>query len=525
MLLEAGARSSVWRTAWCRPAVHLNGERRGPGTRRGTRPARPRSGTPRRSRRRCGAWPRRRRPRRARPAPASPAARAAPRRRSGTRQDDQLVEPRRAAAAGPSSAGGSATSTCAASRVGVAVQQQVAALGDAVSAGVERPARCRSAGSARRSVGAAARRAVRPGSRNGPTQSAYGAGRWSRVLGSGVAPSGRCRAGRGPRRRRAGAAAGGRASRLTWRATLAGSLLLTGQRVRLSDATDVLRRQPMPYYRSVGEIPRKRHTQFRQPDGGLYAEELMGVEGFSSDSVAALPPAPADGDRRRPRRSTPPVARATPNHPLKPRHFQTHKLDARVGRRRSPAGSTCSANDDVPDVVRRSADTPIAAVPQRGRRRVRVRRVGAARRRDGVRRARRSATATTSSSRRRPRTVGARPGEPLRLLVDRGVPATSGRRGATCPRKGQFLEHSPYCERDLRGPAEPLRRRRRGRRGARPAPAAAGPVHLRPPPVRRGRLGRLPLPVRVQRSTTSSRSPAGCTSRRRCTRPSRGRTS
>ena len=40
----------------------------------------------------------------------------------------------------------------------------------------------------------------------------------------------------------------------------------------------------MPYYRSVGEVPRKRHTQFRRPDGGLYAEELMGQEGFSSDS-------------------------------------------------------------------------------------------------------------------------------------------------------------------------------------------------------------------------------------------------
>ena len=40
----------------------------------------------------------------------------------------------------------------------------------------------------------------------------------------------------------------------------------------------------MPYYRRVGEVPPKRHTQFRTPDGGLYAEELMGQEGFSSDS-------------------------------------------------------------------------------------------------------------------------------------------------------------------------------------------------------------------------------------------------
>ncbi len=41
---------------------------------------------------------------------------------------------------------------------------------------------------------------------------------------------------------------------------------------------------PVPYYRSVGEVPPKRHTQFRTPAGGLYYEELMGEEGFSSDS-------------------------------------------------------------------------------------------------------------------------------------------------------------------------------------------------------------------------------------------------
>ncbi len=37
----------------------------------------------------------------------------------------------------------------------------------------------------------------------------------------------------------------------------------------------------MPYYRSVGQIPKKRHTTFRQPDGSLYREEMMGAEGFS----------------------------------------------------------------------------------------------------------------------------------------------------------------------------------------------------------------------------------------------------
>ena len=35
------------------------------------------------------------------------------------------------------------------------------------------------------------------------------------------------------------------------------------------------------FYLQRGEVPHKRHTQFRKPDGGLYAEELFGIEGFS----------------------------------------------------------------------------------------------------------------------------------------------------------------------------------------------------------------------------------------------------
>jgi homogentisate 1,2-dioxygenase len=37
----------------------------------------------------------------------------------------------------------------------------------------------------------------------------------------------------------------------------------------------------MPHYFSLGRIPRKRHTIFRKPDGGLYAEQLVSTEGFS----------------------------------------------------------------------------------------------------------------------------------------------------------------------------------------------------------------------------------------------------
>lgn len=38
----------------------------------------------------------------------------------------------------------------------------------------------------------------------------------------------------------------------------------------------------MSFYYRLGNIPPKRHTQFRKPDGNLYAEELVSTEGFSS---------------------------------------------------------------------------------------------------------------------------------------------------------------------------------------------------------------------------------------------------
>jgi homogentisate 1,2-dioxygenase len=37
----------------------------------------------------------------------------------------------------------------------------------------------------------------------------------------------------------------------------------------------------MPFYHRLGEIPHKRHTQFRKPDGSLYSEQVMGTKGFS----------------------------------------------------------------------------------------------------------------------------------------------------------------------------------------------------------------------------------------------------
>ncbi len=39
----------------------------------------------------------------------------------------------------------------------------------------------------------------------------------------------------------------------------------------------------MPHYFSLGKIPSKRHTQFRDENGKLYSEQLFSTEGFSSN--------------------------------------------------------------------------------------------------------------------------------------------------------------------------------------------------------------------------------------------------
>jgi hypothetical protein len=52
----------------------------------------------------------------------------------------------------------------------------------------------------------------------------------------------------------------------------------------------------MAFYHRLGQIPRKRHTQFRQPDGTLYSEQLVGTLGFHGVSSLALPHPPAHSD-------------------------------------------------------------------------------------------------------------------------------------------------------------------------------------------------------------------------------------
>jgi homogentisate 1,2-dioxygenase len=80
----------------------------------------------------------------------------------------------------------------------------------------------------------------------------------------------------------------------------------------------------MPNYHTLGSIPRKRHIAFRKPDGGLYAEELMGHEGFTGTSSLLYhiyPPTTVKSVRRV--RET--KLEADPDATLHHRHFLTSR--------------------------------------------------------------------------------------------------------------------------------------------------------------------------------------------------------
>jgi homogentisate 1,2-dioxygenase len=206
----------------------------------------------------------------------------------------------------------------------------------------------------------------------------------------------------------------------------------------------------MPYYRRVGDVPRKRHTQFRQPDGSLYAEELMGQEGFSSDSSLLyhrhLPTAIVAAEEFAPQ----PWSRK-PNLPLKPRHLRTHKLDQGgadpiLGRQHLLANDDCRisyAIADRPSPLYRNAIGDECVYVEAGRARVESV-FGAIEVGEGD-----YVIIPTSVIHRIVPLDGM-----LRTLV---IEATGhiGPPKRYLSVRGQLLEHAPYCERDLRAPDTP----------------------------------------------------------------------
>jgi homogentisate 1,2-dioxygenase len=212
----------------------------------------------------------------------------------------------------------------------------------------------------------------------------------------------------------------------------------------------------MAYYRHVGEVPPKRHTQHRRPDGGLYYEELMGEEGFSSDSTLlyhrAIPSAIVGS-----REWELPDLSTKANHPLLPRHLRLHdlfpgeegkSLDVVTGRRLVLGNSDVRisyvvAGEESP-LYRNGIGDECIYVEQGS---ARVEMVFGA------------VEVATGDYVILPRATTHRwvptGNDPVRAYcIEANSHITPPKRYLS--RFGQFLEHSPYCERDLRAPSEPF---------------------------------------------------------------------
>ena len=149
----------------------------------------------------------------------------------------------------------------------------------------------------------------------------------------------------------------------------------------------------MSYYFRLGQIPHKRHTQFRQPDGSLYHEELMGLHGFSGAKSLLYhlrPPTEVIAHRSAAARSR---CRYAEQGPLRHRLLNTAALppqgDAVQGR------VPLMGNQDVTLSVVRPRDADGLLVSLRARRRGDLRARGHRRARESVRHVCSTARATT----------------------------------------------------------------------------------------------------------------------------------
>ncbi|GAC1612023.1 MAG: homogentisate 1,2-dioxygenase [Mycobacteriales bacterium] len=212
----------------------------------------------------------------------------------------------------------------------------------------------------------------------------------------------------------------------------------------------------MPHYRIAGDVPPKRHTQHRQPDGSLYSEELMGEDGFAGESALLyhrhIPSALVAA-----RSWDLPDQQLVPNSPLLPRHARLHTLfppaswsscDAVTGRR------LLLGNRDVriayavaaaPSPLYRNAVGDECVFLESGEAQVET--------------VFGPLTVASGDYVVIPRGTTHRwvptGSEPLRIYA---IEAAShiGPPRRYLSASGQHLEHAPYCERDLRAPAQPL---------------------------------------------------------------------
>lgn len=205
------------------------------------------------------------------------------------------------------------------------------------------------------------------------------------------------------------------------------------------------------YYLQRGAIPAKRHTQFRQPDGNLYKEELVTSEGFSG-IYSTLYHIHAPTRVKRIGKAIPFCPTVESKYELRHTHLNTSKVkdtgtDYLTARRTLLKNNDCSLSICSPSQRKMEyfyknaeGDEVIFVHDGRG---VLISPFGKLEIRQGdyvvI-----------------PRTVIHKfefDDGPLRLLIiESSSPIETVRRYRN--QLGQLLEHAPYCERDIRPPSE-----------------------------------------------------------------------
>lgn len=213
------------------------------------------------------------------------------------------------------------------------------------------------------------------------------------------------------------------------------------------------------FYHKLGEIPAKRHIQFRQPDGSLYKEEVVSSEGFSgiySTLYHIYPPTRvrAIGD------PVPWSVKRLAEYALRQTHLNTSKVqttgeDFLSARRTLLANNDCSISMCSPsrrtmDYYYKNAEGDEVIFIHDGK--------GVLESPFGKLDVRPGDYVVI------PRTVIYRmqfDEGPLRLLViESASPVETVKRYRN--QLGQLLEHSPYSERDIRPPHELITHREKG---------------------------------------------------------------
>lgn len=214
----------------------------------------------------------------------------------------------------------------------------------------------------------------------------------------------------------------------------------------------------MAYYYKLGKIPHKRHTQFRQPDGSLYAEELVSSLGFSgvySNLYHITPPTRVKsiGD------PVPINEKIVKDYPLKQTHLKTTGV-GRTGKDYLDARKPLLKNDDVMMAICNPEEKEMDYYYKNGE----ADELIYVHDGEGILYSQFGAlTIKQGDYVVIPRTTIYKikwTKEPRLLIVESASPIETVSRYRN--ELGQLLEHSPYCERDIRPPEELITEEKKG---------------------------------------------------------------